>query len=453
MGKSKSTMPTIDDWRAAVDKELAGAAFDKLVTATPEGFAIQPLYTETRVDPGLPGAAPFARGGSAEARLFQICMRANAANIVEQLDGGADAVWIDLSDADALNVAGARGIHVVADVPTTTDDEDAAAAAERAVVASSIWSGTSSIWSGFDFIGDVVRGRRDPRLVAEAVLCGLASTVKNHAGPHRRMLRVTGLPFHEAGADPADELALMLASAAAYLRALVDGSGVAIDLVSASMWAQISVGRDTFGELCKLRALRVVWHKLLTAAGARDTGLTALHAVASSRTQSQRDPWVNMLRVTTEVFAAALGGAQLVTPNAFDEALGPASAQGRRVARNTALVLREESHLGRVIDAAGGSYYIEERTDALAREAWARFTQIERDGGIAKLIVSGGLRERLARSWTAFAARKEPVLGVSEFVNAAESSPTDAPVASPPPPPAVVPHRDADAFGMTELTR
>jgi methylmalonyl-CoA mutase len=441
--------PTVADWRAQVDKELAGAAFDTLVTTTPEGLQIQPLYTETRIDPGLPGAAPFTRGGAAEARPFQVCMRANAANIVEQIDGGADAVWLSLRDAEALAVATARGIPVVADVPSTTEDGDEAA--EQAGVDSGIWSGASSLWSGYDFIADVARGLREPRLLTEAVLCALAPGLQAPRGSHRRMLRVTGLPYHEAGADAADELALMLASAAAYLRASVDGNGIAIDDVSSSMWAQVALGRDTFGELCKLRALRVVWHKLMSAAGAKDTALTALHAVCSSRTQSPRDPWVNMLRASTQVFAAALGGAQLVTPSAFDEALGPASAHGLRVARNTALVLREESHLGRVIDAAGGSYYIEERTDALAREAWARFTQIERDGGMVTLIASGGLRERLARSWAAFAARREPVLGVSEFVDAGEAVPADARVA-PPPPPALVPHRDADAFA-TELTR
>jgi methylmalonyl-CoA mutase len=158
-----------------------------------------------------------------------------------------------------------------------------------------------------------------------------------------------------------------------------------------------------------------------------------------------------MLRVTTQVFAAALGGAQLITPLGFDEALGPPSAHARRVARNTALVLREESHLGRVLDAAGGAYYIEERTDALAREAWARFTQIERDGGIVPLITSGGLRARLEAAWAkraaAIARRKEPVLGVSEFANLDEQLPAELPAPRPAPAaPAVVPHRDAEGF-------
>ena len=396
MAPTKPTMPTLADWRAQVDKELAGAAFDQLVTATPEGLQLQPLYTETRVAPGLPGEPPFTRGGSAEARPFQICMRVDPVArrrpgaLAEDLDGGADALWAERDDAEAIAACRARGLPMI-----------------------------------------------------------LGEVLERDAAPPRTG-RVSSIAFHDAGADAADELALMLASAATQLREqLAHGAG--IDVAAATLWAQVAVGRDTFGELCKLRALRVVWHKLLTAAGAKDSALSALHAVCSSRTQSQRDPWVNLLRVSTQVFAAALGGAQLITPLPFDDALDARSAHGRRVARNTALVLREESHLGRVIDAAGGSYYIEERTDALAREAWARFTQIERDGGLGALIAGGGLRERLARSWAAFAARKEPVLGVSEFVNADEPLPVAGP-AAPPPPPALVPHREAEAFGTMAIT-
>jgi len=381
--------PTITDWRKQVDKELAGAAFDKLVTTTPEGLQIQPLYSEARVDPGLPGAAPFTRGGAAEARPFLICMRVDpvagrrAGAVAEDLDGGADALWADAGDAEAIAACRDRG---------------------RAMIVSH------------------ADGRVELRGDGAA-----------------RTACVSSIAFHDAGADAADELALLLASVARELRAGGDG---------AALWAQVAIGRDTFGELCKLRALRVVWHKLMTAAGATDTALTALHAVCSARTQSARDPWVNMLRASTQVFAAALGGAQLITPLPFDAALGVMSAHGRRVARNTALVLREESHLGRVIDAAGGSYYVEDRTDALAREAWARFTQIERDGGMAQLVASGALRERLARSWAAFAARQEPVLGVSEFANADEV----VSVAAVAPPSALASHRDDEAF-TTERAR
>jgi methylmalonyl-CoA mutase len=159
---------------------------------------------------------------------------------------------------------------------------------------------------------------------------------------------------------------------------------------------------------------------------------------------------VNMLRVTTQVFAAALGGADLVTPAAFDVALGPASALGRRVSRNTALVLRDESSLGRVQDPAGGAYYFDSLTDALAREAWKRFRAIEREGGIVEALVSGRLRGRLDAAWAQWAdliaKRKAPVLGVSEFANLDEKLPRPAHENEASTGPALPTRRDAEAF-------
>ncbi len=279
--------------------------------------------------------------------------------------------------------------------------------------------------------------------------CALQPSPPRSGAPDHHVVpvRVSSVAYHAAGADAADELALVLATAVAYLRAL-RGQGVPVDVAARCLWVQVAVGRDTFGELCKLRALRLVWWKLFAAAGVADVGLDALHAVCSPRTQSLRDPWVNMLRVTTEVFAAVLGGARLVTPVSFDDAFGEVSPLGRRTARNTALVLREESHLGQVLDAGGGSYYLEARTDALAREAWSRFTAIERDGGIVPLVTSGALANRLESAWqaraTAIARRKEPVLGVSEFANLGEHLP--APLPDTADPGARPGHRDGEAF-------
>ncbi|HEY1547199.1 MAG TPA: methylmalonyl-CoA mutase family protein, partial [Kofleriaceae bacterium] len=295
-------------------------------------------------------------------------------------------------------------------------------------------------WLSFDPIAHAFQ--IDPKLLAQpSFVTSLVPPTLDLGDERTRCARVSTLPYHAAGADAADELAFALSTAVAYLRVLVEG-GLDKELAASQLWFQIAVGRDTFGELCKLRALRVLAAKLFAASNIT-TAIPPIHAVSSSRTQAARDPWVNLLRVTTEVFAAAIGGADLVTPLAFDTELAEPSALGRRVARNTALVLRDESNLGRVIDAAGGSYYIESRTDALAREAWQRFRTIERDGGIAKLVASGAMQARLDASWraraTAIAKRKEPVLGVSEFANLAEQLPS---------PPSGAPHghRDAEAF-------
>ncbi|HEX3765178.1 MAG TPA: methylmalonyl-CoA mutase family protein [Kofleriaceae bacterium] len=453
-------VPDLTAWRALVDKELAGAPFDRLVQRTAEGIAIEPLYTERPGDPPPPGAAPFVRGARREAPAFQLCMRLPpGADAAAELDAGTDALWIESIDRAALHAARVRG-RIVVIGPDGVFEREAPAKLRQARLREQEWTtaeradsdqadrsdgeggeAAGELWSTLDWISAMVRGGMPLDVHPYAPLAPPVEDALEHC-PTWRCIRVTGLPFHELGADAADELALMLSSLVAALRHL-DAAKLDTARVAPLLWAQISVGRDTFGELCKLRALRVVWHKVLMAAGVRSTGLDAIHAVCSERGLSQRDPWVNMLRVTTQVFAAALGGAQLITPLPFDAAFAQPSALGQRVARNTALVLRDESQLGRVLDAAGGSYYIEARTDALAREAWSRFTAIERDGGIVQLLRTGGLHARLAAAWkqraAAISRRKEPVLGVSEFANLREQLP-GAPLA----PPGV--HRDAEAF-------
>ncbi|MEO8553857.1 MAG: methylmalonyl-CoA mutase family protein [Kofleriaceae bacterium] len=416
-------------------------ASDPLVTPTPEGITIQPLYTERGAEPAPPGMAPYVRGASSVpgARAFDVCMRADATTIADELAGGADAVWVRFGDRDTINAALGHGLAVVMDVSGMALVEHFKAVMHA-----------RTAWLGFDPLDEVWRGELDPTALPGRLvqLAGFTQRIvyqhqKGALGAqgHKvRAMRVSSLVFHAAGADAADELALVLGKAVAYLRACVrEGLGLAES--AANLWVQVAVGRDTFGELCKLRALRLLWWKLLAAAGLTELPLDALHAVCSPRTQALRDPWVNMLRVTTEVFAAVLGGAQMIAPIAFDDVYGAPSALGQRTARNTALVLREESHLGKVLDAGGGSYYLEARTEALAREAWDRFTMIERAGGLVAQLPA--IRARLDQSWQARAAllakRKEPVLGVSEFANLDEHLPAALPAQ-------VAPHRDAEAF-------
>ncbi|CAM5383467.1 methylmalonyl-CoA mutase OS=Streptomyces antimycoticus OX=68175 GN=SANT12839_085060 PE=3 SV=1 [Streptomyces antimycoticus] len=148
------------------------------------------------------------------------------------------------------------------------------------------------------------------------------------------------------------------------------------------------------------------------------------HAVTSPVMMTRRDPWVNMLRTTVATLAAGVGGADAVTVLPFDSAIGLPDDFARRIARNTSTILLEESHLARVIDPAGGSWYVEKLTDDVARAAWAWFQEIERAGGMAAALASGLVRDRLAETWARrgrdLARRKEPITGVSEFPNLAE---------------------------------
>ncbi|MFT3708423.1 MAG: methylmalonyl-CoA mutase family protein [Archangium sp.] len=237
---------------------------------------------------------------------------------------------------------------------------------------------------------------------------------------------ITALPFHEDGADAADELALLMAQAVTRL------SEKKLNL-------HISVGRDTFPELCKLRAARLLFSKL----GVR----VHITAICSKRTMTQRDPWVNMLRCTTQVFAAILGGADEITPSAFDSELGNPSELAQRIARNTQLILEQESSLGRVHDPAAGSYFLETFTDQLAREAWKRFQAIEKAGGFAQALPE--VKARIAKAWDArlrsVSSRKLPVLGVSEFANTTEELPRAAHSFDGPG------HRDSESFEALRL--
>lgn len=344
--KNERVKAGFTEWRAAVEKDLAGASFEKaLVGETAEGLAVQPLYTETHAGRALAAIMAQREGGCL------LCARsADIAELKEAIDSGADAVWIaDGVDVTRVDLGG------------------------RAVVRD----------------GDAV----------------------------------SSLPLHAKGADGADEIAALL-----WL-------GVA-RLGDQRVVARISVGRDTFTELCKLRALRLCWAKVCAAAGVATP--LVIHAVGATRTLAARDPWVNMLRGTTQTFAAMLGGANLVTPLPFDEAIGAETALGRRVARNTALVLREESQLARVIDPAAGSYYLEEQTDALARLAWHRFQELEREGGLGPAFEA-----RIADAWkrreSRLVRRQEPMLGVSEFVSVDEQRPPSVHAVD-------LGHRDSEAF-------
>jgi methylmalonyl-CoA mutase N-terminal domain/subunit len=184
-----------------------------------------------------------------------------------------------------------------------------------------------------------------------------------------------------------------------------------------------------------LRAARRLWARVAEVCGA--PGGQTQHAVTSPVMMSRRDPWVNMLRTTVATLAAGVGGAESVTVLPFDHALGLPDAFARRIARNTSTILVEESHLSRVIDPAGGSWYVERLTDELAHAGWEFFQHIEQQGGQAAALRSGRLREDLATTWAArsakLAKRREPITGVSEFPNLAERLPERAPAPSAPP--------------------
>ncbi len=233
-------------------------------------------------------------------------------------------------------------------------------------------------------------------------------------------MRVSTVPYHQAGANGVQELAIALCTGVHYLRELTE-RGLTVDSIIPKMGFQFAIGRNVFMEVAKLRAARLVWSKVIQACTSETHDGMWIHAVTSPVTLTKRDPWVNMLRTTAATFAAATGGANQITSAPFDQAIGAPDDFSQRIASHTQVILEEESHLGAVIDPAGGSWYIESLTTELAQSAWKEFQRLEGAGGITSVLESGTLQNELEDQWTtrrkAVELRKEPITGVSEFPN------------------------------------
>jgi methylmalonyl-CoA mutase len=278
---------------------------------------------------------------------------------------------------------------------------------------------------GFDPLGTLARDGALPcdLATAQALLVEL-SRAAAETNPQLRAAEISTDAYHLAGANAVQELAYALATGLEYLRwQLAAGSSVAA--ASAQLGFRVQVASDLFMELAKLRALRLGWAKVVAAYGGdADAQSTRIHAVSSARSKTRRDPWVNMLRTTTEAFAAMVGGADAVTTRGFDAALGHSDDFARRIGRNVQVILNEEAHVTQVADAAGGSYYVEVLTDQLARAAWQLLQQIEARGGMGAALASGSIAQEIAEveklREAAIAKRSTAITGVSEFANLGE---------------------------------
>lgn len=468
--------PTPDAWKAEVEKALKGAAFDKkMLTRTYEGITLRPLYSRhdwsQEGDPsGFPGAMPFTRGARAagnrmadwEVRQAFDHPDPGKANeiILNELSRGVDSVLVVFdraaragADADAAgadaDAAGVDGVMVysVEDLDRLLIGVDlervpvALSAGGQFLAAAGL---LAALWRRRRIEGAAARGafNADPlaalaaagRLgqpVADA-LAGLAALAKltRASYPGVTAAGVDTQAYHDAGATESQDLAASMATALAYVKAMVAG-GLNIDDACRQIVFTYAVPCDQFLAIAKLRAARKLWARIAESCGASEPARAMrINAVTASRMMTTRDPWVNMLRTTVACFAAAVGGADAITVQPFDAALGLSDELGRRVARNTHVVLAEESNIAKVIDPAGGSWYVETRTDELARAAWAEFQAIEAAGGMAAVLQDGSFAQKIAAAFAQrqanIAKRRDPLTGVSEFPNILE-----APVATP----------------------
>ncbi|MER7920549.1 MULTISPECIES: methylmalonyl-CoA mutase family protein [unclassified Streptomyces] len=430
---------THEQWQRLVEgvlrksgKEVSGAAAeDALSTTLEDGLRTRPLYTarDTAPDPGLPGFAPFVRGARPEGGVaggWGVRQRhttlADGA-VLADLENGGTSLWLALGEGGIPLADLGRALEgVYLDLAPVVLDagRDTAEAAEALL----------ALYADKGVEPEDVRGNLGGDPLGYEARTGTAQDVAPYAAlaarcaegyPGLRALTVDALPYHEAGGSAAQELGASLATGVAYLRALTE-AGLSVEQAAGQLEFRYAATADQFLTIAKLRAARRLWARVAEVSGA--PGAQTQHVVTSPVMMSRRDPWVNMLRTTIATLAAGVGGADSVTVLPFDHALGLPDAFARRIARNTSTILIEESYLARVIDPAGGSWYVERLTDELAEAGWEFFRTIERDGGQAAVLRSGRLRTDLATTWAQrskkLAKRREPITGVSEFPLLAE---------------------------------
>ena len=436
---------TRDDWLAevrrvllkgqpeATDEDFAQAFAQRLITRTGDGLQIQPLYTaEDAPSVDLaPGQAPFIRSTHATATPWEIRQRVWPAledsRAVSELESGATGVLIDMTSGVRLADALEGVLLDLAPVSLSGATVDQAAELLNIWTSAGIDAELRRGSLGLDPLGDWARGGGgfdlDERMDALATLVMRAHDV----APQAQAVLIDGTVWHDAGATDAQESAWTIAAGLWVVRQLV-ARGVALTTAVRSVEFRFAATAEQFPTIAKLRAVRWLWARALEVAGVDEVDRAMrIHAESSRVMLTRYDIWVNILRSTVATFAAGVGGADAITVLPHDLLLTPGgSPLGRRIARNTQSILQLESHLSKVVDPAGGSWFVESLTRDLAQHGWSLVQQTERDGGIVSMLDSGIIHDALEESVTqrarAVATRKRPITGVSEFPNIEESS-------------------------------
>lgn len=458
-----------DEWKDAAEKLLKGAPFDKkMLTKTPEGITLQPIYRREDLANApaastLPGFDGYVRGSHPDG------YRVEPWEIAQELPYGEPAEFNQIALADLYR--GQNALNVTLDIATLKGrDPDSAKSGEVGACGLSLASlsdmkvafkniipGAISIYFQSGCAGapvmalfqawlaeipDVdlaeVKGGLgvDPLAVLasagelptsmdqlyDEMLCIAKDTAANM--PKFTSIGVSGMPYHCAGASATQELAAMLATGLAYLRALT-GRGMSLNDAAKQIRFTVAVGGDFFMELAKIRAARQLWARVVTELGGDIEAATMkLHARTGLNNKTRHDPYVNMLRSATEALCAATGGVDSMCVGAFDETIRVPDEFSRRIARNTQIILQEECELTAVVDPAGGSWYIENLTEQVASSAWSIFQDIEKAGGMAKALEGNVLQDMIAATakekCKLVGQRRISLVGTNQYPNLGE---------------------------------
>ncbi|MEY2452965.1 MAG: methylmalonyl-CoA mutase [Acidimicrobiaceae bacterium] len=457
-------MGHIDDWRELATKELKGNDPDALVWETPEGIPVKPLYTDADLDgidfvDSLPGEPPFVRG-------VRATMYANRPWTIRQYAGFSTAEESNAFYRRNL-AAGQMGLSVAFDLAThrgyDSDHPRVVGDVGKAGVAIDSVEDMKILFDGIPLdrmsVSMTMNGAVLPVLAAFVVAgeeqgveqAKLNGTIQNdilkefmvrntyiyppepsmrivadiieHTAQHMprfNSISISGYHMLEAGATADQELGFTIADGLEYVRYAL-GRGLDIDAFAGRLSFFFGIGMNFFMEVAKLRAARVLWHRVISQFDPKDPSSLMLrtHCQTSGVSLTEQDPYNNVVRTAYEAMAAVLGGTQSLHTNSFDEALGLPTDTSARIARNTQLILAEETGVPHVVDPLAGSYYVEALTNDLAAKAWALIEEVESLGGMTKAVASGMPKLRIEESAARRQARvdrgEDAIVGVNKY--------------------------------------
>ena len=456
--------PGLDDWRAAAEKDLKGKSVDALTWQTPEGIAVKPLYTAADLEglehiETLPGFAPFLRGPRAT-------MYANRPWTIRQYAGFSTAEESNKFYRENL-AAGQKGLSVAFDLAThrgyNSDHPRVVGDVGKAGVAIDSVEDMKLLFDGIPLdemsVSMTMNGAVLPVLAGYIVAAEeqgvsadkLSGTIQNDIlkefmvrntyiyppepsmrivadiiaytaehMPRFNSISISGYHMQEAGATCVQELAYTLADGVQYVRAAV-ANGLDVDKFAPRLSFFFCIGMNFFMEVAKLRAARVLWAELMQEFKPTDprSSMLRTHCQTSGVSLTEKDPYNNVVRTTIEAMAAVMGGTQSLHTNAMDEAIGLPTRTSARIARNTQLIIAEETGIPAVIDPMGGSYYIESLTASMVAEAKKLIAEVEEIGGMTKAVAAGlpklRIEEAAARKQARVDRGEEVVVGVNKY--------------------------------------
>ena len=449
--------PTPEDWKALADNEVKGR---DLTWATPEGFDIKPLYTaQDSADPGLPGFAPFTRGvkasmyagrpwtirqyaGFSTAEESNAFYRRNLAAGQKGLSVAFDLATHRGYDSDHPRVVGDVGkagvaIDTVRDMEILFDqiplDQMSVSmtmngavipvmafyivAAERSGVSQEALSGTiqNDILKEFMVRNTYIYPPEPSMRIVSDIIAYTSANM-----PKFNSISISGYHMHEAGATAVQELAFTIADGKEYVQRAM-AAGLDIDAFAGRLSFFFGIGMNFFMEVAKLRAARTLWYRVMDGLGAKKdrSKMLRTHCQTSGVSLQEQDPYNNVIRTTIEAMAATLGGTQSLHTNALDEAIALPTDFSARIARNTQLVLQEESGITNVVDPLGGSYYVEALTATLVEEAEKLIAEVDEAGGMTAYVDTGkpkaAIEMAAAEKQTSVDKGETVIVGVNKY--------------------------------------